>query len=787
MRANPAGSLPCKARFAGAALASLMIATLPSAAFAQAAPSADPLAGKVGKTVAETHAPTWPTLPRAPRGAPNVIVILTDDVGFGVSSTFGGPVPTPTMDALAQRGLRYNRFNTTALCSPTRAALLTGHIPQNVNMGNVSNLPTGFDGYTTVIPKDSATIAEVLKENGYNTAMFGKGHITPEWEMSPAGPYDRWPTGLGFEYFYGFLSADTSMWNPAIVENTRPVEAPHDDPSYFFEKDMADHAIRWLREQKAAAPGKPFFIYYAPGLAHTPHHAPKEWLEKFRGRFDAGWDKLREETWRRQKRDGVIPADAKLTPRPDALKAWDSFDAEHKRVYARLAEAYAASVAYSDAQTGRVIDAIRQLGQLDNTLVIYIQGDNGASAEGGPDGLSYEQSKITGRSEPFSELSGNIDKIGGPLLYNHMPAAFAWAFNAPFPWWKQIASQAGGVRNGMVVSWPAKIAGSGLRSQYAHVSDVMPTILEATGVAMPDAVGGVKQKPLDGISFAYSFNAPAGPSARRQQIYEMMENFGIYKDGWMAGTLPKRAAWDATPTADRKTSIGPDQRQWTLFDMDHDFSTAVDLAKAQPDRLKAMQELFWSEARKNNILPIHDYGQGVEGKPSLGAGRREFTYWPGLTRMNEDAAPHTIGHSFSISARVDLPSAAEHGVLITQGGRFGGWAFYLKDGKPVFHYNAVGLDQFKVAAAAPVAPGKHLLTAEFAADAPKPGTGGTMTLSVDGVAVASGRIGRTVMSWISHTEGMDVGEDTVTPINGDYTIAGSRFSGRLDTVTVTIR
>lgn len=773
-----------KSRLASALSLGALI--MPSLVAAQDTAPAAP-ADQVGRTVAETHAPRWPRSPEAPKGAPNVLVILTDDVGFGVTSPFGGPVPTSTFEALAQNGLRYNRFNTSALCSPTRAALLTGRTPHNVNMGNVTNIPTGYDGYTSVIPPSAATVAEVLKQNGYNTAMFGKNHLTPEWQQSAAGPFDQWPTGLGFEYFYGFLSADTSMWEPSIVENTLPRDFPRDDPDYFFEKDMADHAIRWMRTQQAAAPDKPFFMYYAPGLAHAPHHAPPEWLAKFRGKFDAGWDKLREETFLRQKRMGIIPPDAKLSPRPDALPAWDSLSADQKKVSARLMEAYAASVAYSDYQTGRLIDAIRETGEFDNTLIVYIQGDNGSSAEGGPDGLLYEQSTITGRKESLDEKLAHIDEIGGPRLYNHFSAAWAWATNSPFPWWKQVASQAGGVRNGMVVSWPRGISDKGaVRSQYAHVSDIAPTILEAVGIESPRMVKGVAQQPMDGISLAYSFRQASAPSARRTQIYEMMENFGIYKDGWMAGTLPKRTAWQAGAAGDRKLSVGPNDRQWSLFNLDKDFSTANDLAASNPAKLKEMQDLFWAEAAKNHILPIHDYSQGAEGRPSLGASRTSFTYRPGADSIAEDAAPHTLGRSFRIDADVTA-GPGTHGVMIAQGGRFGGYSFYLKEGRPVFHYNAVGADQFTVAAAEALSEGKHTLSAEFAADRPVQGTPGTVTLFVDGKPVASGRVGRTVGGWLSHTEGLDIGLDRITPVSPDYTAPGSVFSGELSEVRVTTK
>lgn len=742
---------------------------------------------RVGRTVADSHPPEWPAAPQAPKGAPNVLVILTDDIGFGTTSAFGGPVQTQAFDALAKEGVRYNRFNTTALCSPTRASLITGRMPHNVNMGNVTNLPTGYDGYTTVIPKSAGTVATILKENGYNTAMFGKSHLTPDWEMSPAGPFDRWPTGLGFEYFYGFLSADTSMWNPNVYENTRPVDLPPNNPAYHFDADIADKAIHWLREQQAAAPDKPFFVYYAPGTAHTPHHAPKEWLERYRGKFDMGWDKLREETFRRQKQLGIVPRDAKLTPRPDSLPAWDSLSAEQKRVYARLMEAFAAAVAYSDHETGRVIDEIRRSGEFDNTLIIYIQGDNGSSAEGGMHGLAFEQSTITGRAEDFAELSEHLDDIGGPLMYNHIPAAWAWATNTPFPWWKQIASQLGGVRNGMVVSWPREIAhGGGMRSQYAHVSDIMPTVLDAAGIKAPDVLDGVPQKPIDGISFRYSFAHPSAPSQRRTQIYEMMENFGIYHDGWLAGTLPKRGAWEAGAAGNRRLDLGPDQRQWTLFDLDKDYSTAVDLAKTNPKKLKELQDLFWAEAARNNILPIHDYSEGTQGRPTVGGNRLRFEFLLGLARLNEDAAPHTIGRGFTIDSDVIVPEGGASGVMIAQGGRFGGFAFYFKDGKPAFHYNAVGRDQFGVRSDTPVAAGRHTVSATFAPDERRPGTPGTLTIFVDGKAVASGRIGRTVAGWMSHTEGLDIGRDTITPVSTDYSVADSAFTGTIEKVVVSL-
>ncbi|MGE4430399.1 MAG: arylsulfatase [Sphingobium sp.] len=742
-------------------------------------------AQQVGRTAADSGAPQWPAQVKAPADAPNILLILTDDVGFGASSTFGGPVPTTTFDMLARNGIRFNRFNTTALCSPTRAALLTGRNPQNVGMGNVTNLATGYEGYTTQIPKSAATVAEILRQNGYNTSMFGKSHLTPEWEMSQAGPFDRWPTGLGFEYFYGFLSADANQFEPALVENTSFVEPPHDDPDYILDHDLANRAIGWIQQQKALAPDKPFFMYYAPGTAHTPHHAPKEWLEKFRGKFDMGWDIEREQTFARQKKMGIIPADAELTPRPDGLPAWDSLNADQKRLYARQMEAYAAALSYADHEMGRVIENLRAIGQLDNTMIVYIQGDNGGSAEGGLDGLAYEQSAISGFDESFEFKLANIDKIGTRELYNHYSAAWGWAMNTPFPWYKQVASHAGGTRNGLVISWPGHLtAPEQVRSQYHYVTDIMPTILSAAKVPVPAEVNGVTQKPLDGISMTYSFTQPSAPSERRVQVLEMMENVGIYKDGWMAGTLPKRAAWDVSwDSTNKKLDLTVDERPWVLYNLDKDFSENRDLAASHPEKLTEMKALFWEEAKRNHILPIHDFTQGYEGRPSTIAGHDVFTYYPGLTRANEANVPSTIGRSYQIDADVVIPPEGAKGVLLTQGGRFGGYGFYVNDGQLVFHYNALGPRQYQVRSATQIPAGEHRLTAKFQTDQAKPQSGGKLTLLIDGKVVGNGRIDHTLGGWISHNDGFDVGRDTLTPINDDYAVTDSIFTGELRKVT----
>jgi arylsulfatase len=734
----------------------------------------------VGRTAAESSPPQWPQSPRAPADAPNVIVIMTDDVGFGASSTFGGPVPTPTFDMLARRGLRYNRFSTTAICSPTRASLLTGRNPHNVGVGLVTNLPTGYDGYTSVIPPTAGTIAQVLRARGFNTAMFGKGHVTPEWEQSAAGPFDRWPTGLGFEHFYGFLGADVSMFAPALVRGTTAI-APPQDPSYHFEADMADDAIGWIRQQQSLAPNNPFFIYYAPGAAHAPNHAPPEWLARFRGQFDGGWDVMRQQVFERERALGVIPEGTVLAPRPPELPAWDSLSVDQRRLYARYMEAYAAQLSYSDAQVGRVLDAVRETGELDNTLVIYIQGDNGASTEGRLDGKLFEQSGVNDVSERFGYVLSHIDDIGGPDAYNLYPGGWGWAMNAPFAWYKRIASHFGGTRNAMVISWPRGIReAGGLRQQFHHVSDIMPTILEAAGVEAPAELNGVSQQPLDGVSMLYSFNAAAAPSRRHRQVFEVMQNFAIYDDGWVAASRPVGTPWDAT----RAAPVPLDQRVWELFDTNADFSQTRNLAAAEPQRLAALQDLFWAEAARNNILPIHAPTEGAQGAPSLADGRSSFTYRPGATRIPERAAPPIMRRSFSISAEVVIPEAGASGVLVTQGGRFGGYAFYLIGSRAVFHYNAIGERQYSIRAAQPLAPGRHTLVARFRADSAAPGAGGDVTLLDGRRVIASGRVEATLSAWISHSEGFDVGEDTLTPINTDYTIAQSRFSGTLDRLTV---
>ncbi len=707
--------------------------------------------GHIGRTVGDSTK-DFPQEVKAPKGAPNILLILTDDVGFGASSTFGGPVPTPTMDRLANEGLRYTGFHTTALCSPTRAALLTGRNHHSAATGIIMEGGTGFPGYNTLMPKSVGTFAEVLRQNGYNTAWYGKNHNVPDWHNSQAGPFDLWPTGLGFEYFYGFIGGDTSQWAPAIFENIKPIEPPHDDKNYFFDKDMADKAIERIRLLKSIAPDKPWVTYFAPGTAHAPHHAPKDWIAKFKGQFDQGWDKVREETLARQKRLGVVPQDTKLTERSAGIPAWDSLDADHKKVAAHMMEVYAAALSYCDTQMGRIIDALADQGELDNTLVIYIQGD----------------------------IMRRMDELGGPTTFNHYPIGWAHAMDAPFQWTKQIASHFGGTRNGMVISWPARIRDKGgIRTQFHHVIDIAPTILEAAGLQMPAVLNGVPQKPIEGVSMVYSFDDAKAASTHRTQYFEMFANRAIYNDGWVAATTPPLAPWAVGKT------IGVDDYKWELYDVTKDFSEANDLAAKEPKKLRELQELFWIEAAKNNVLPLDNSKierMNVDNRPSLTRGRGLFTYYAGMTRIPEGSAPSILNKSFKIGAEVTIPAAGAEGVLATQGGRFNGWGFYLLAGKPVFHYNTVGVYRYTVASPDQLSPGNHTILVDFKYDGGL-GKGGTATLMVDGPQVAQGKIERTIPFRISADETLDIGEDTGTPVSEDYQVP-FKFTGDLKKVAI---
>jgi len=744
-----------------------------------------PFGGKIGRTTKDS-VKDFPKMLEAPKGAPNILVILTDDVGFGASSTFGGPIPTPTMDRLAKEGLRYNNFHTTALCSPTRAALLSGRNHHSASTGVISELATGFPGYNSLMSKSAGTFAEILKQNGYNTSWYGKNHNVPDWMTSQAGPFNLWPTGLGFEYFYGFIGGDTSQWNPALFEGTKPIEPALEAKNYFFDKDMADHTINWLRMQQATAPGKPFLAYYATGTAHAPHHAPKEWIAKFKGQFDQGWDKVREETFARQKTLGVIPVDTKLTERSAGIPAWDSLNADQKRVFAHMMEVYAGALSHADHQMGRILETIKAQGELDNTLIIYIQGDNGASGEGGMQGLLNEMTVFNGIPEDMKEVLRRMNELGGPTTFNHYPVGWAHAMDTPFQWTKQIASHFGGTRNGMVISWPARIKDKGgLRTQFHHVIDIMPTILEAAGVDAPTSINGVVQKPIEGTSLVYTFDDAKMPSKHTTQYFEMFGNRAIYHDGWVAATTPGVAPWDSAAEVQGRLPAVLDYK-WELYKVNEDFSEANDLASKEAAKLKELQDLFWTEAEKYNVLPIENSRIDrfdVNLRPSLTRGRDEFTYFPGLVRIPEGAAPDLKNKSYQIKAEVEIPKAGADGMLITHGGRFSGYGLFVLKGKPVFHYNLAGVAHYNIAGKDKLAPGKHTVLFDFKYDGGGLGKGGVGTLLVDGKKVATGRIERTLAFRLSLDETLDCGEDTGTPVVEAYHVP-FKFTGELKKVVI---
>jgi arylsulfatase len=746
-----------------------------------------PFQGTVGRTTAESAAPQWPKPVEAPKGAPNVLVILTDDVGFGASSTFGGPIPTPTLEMLARNGLRFNAFHTVGLCSPTRAALLTGRNHHDVAVGTTEEPVTGYEGYTGIIPKSAGTVAEILKQNGFNTALFGKWHLTPYWEMGQSGPFDRWPTGEGFEHFYGFLTAETDQYHPALWEGTKPIEAPHDDPAYMLDRDLADHAIAWIREQKSLAPDKPFFVYYAPGTTHSPHQAPKDWIAKFKGKFDQGWDRVRDETLARQKAQGVVPANTQLTPRPEFIPAWDSLSADQKAVYAHMMEVYAGALAYSDDQMGRVIEGIRKLGVLDNTLVIFMEGDNGASAEGGPQGQLNDVNFMNGVKEDFATVKQRMDELGSETTNNHYPVGWAHAMDTPFQYFKQIASHLGGVRNGMVVSWPARIKDKGgVRPQFHHVIDITPTILDATGVQAPSVLNGTPQKPFDGTSMVYTFDAANAPSMRRTQYFELVGNRGIYQYGWIAGTEPTGFPWQVLGRA----PYDPDAQKWDLYHLTDDYSEAANLADKEPQKLRDLRELFWAEASRNHALPIHDSSadmvKGLGIRPNPAATRTSFTYYPGMIRIPNALAPNIRNRPFSIAADVEIPDSGADGVLAAHGNRFGGYSLYMLSGKLVFCYNFGDLQRFTIASADKVPAGKHTLLMDFKYDGPGFGKGGRVTLSVDGKPAGQGPVERTLGSLYTLDASLSIGEAVASSVTPDYQVP-FRFTGTLDQLVMTLK
>ncbi|HWR69272.1 MAG TPA: arylsulfatase, partial [Desulfomonilia bacterium] len=744
-----------------------------------------PFKGQIGLSVKDSKS-DFPQPVKAPKGAPNIVIILLDDVGYGASSTFGGPCDTPTLDKLAKNGLRYTQFHTTSISSPTRASLLTGRNHHTVHTGNIMELATGYPGYDSVMGKDTATVAEVLKQKGWNTAWFGKNHNVPDWQNNQAGPFDLWPTGLGFEKFYGFIGAETDQWRPAVFDGTKPVEPYLGNPDYNFDYDLADQAIEWVRAQKAVAPDKPFFLYYAPGATHSPHHPKKEWIAKYKGKFDQGWDKVREETLARQKKLGIVPANTKLTERSRGLPAWDSCNAEQKQLYAYMMEVYAGYLSQTDYNAGRVLDAIDKMGQTDNTLVIYICGDNGASGEGKVQGSYNELAMMNMIPEDYKEVLKQKDNLGTWKTHNHYPAAWAHAMNAPFQWVKTTASHYGGTANGMAISWPAHIKDKGgIRTQWHHVIDIVPTMLEATGTEQPSMVNGVAQKPIEGVSMVYTFDNPKAPSTRHTQYFEVFAHRAIYHDGWLACTTPPYGgAWEDQTKFKRVDVING--YQWELYNVDNDFSEAENLADKYPDKLHDLQLLFYAEAARYNVLPLDDSGterMDPSIRPSLSLGRTEFTYTGPVKRIHEATAPNIRNKSFRITAEVVLPKGGEQGVLVTQGGLSGGFTLAFEKGKPVFYYNMANVAHYSVAAKQALKPGRHTVVFEFIYDGGGLGKGGTGTLSVDGKQAAQGRIEKTVPFRFSLDETFDVGEDTGTPVDLAYDVP-FKFTGTIDRLVI---
>ena len=716
---------------------------------------------------------------KAPENAPNVVIILIDDMGFGAPSVFGGPVPMPTMAQLANNGLRYNRFHTTAVCAPTRVALLTGYNHHSNNMGSITETATAFPGNDSIRPQTITPLAEVLRQNGFNTGFFGKCHEVPSWEISPVGPQDRWPTRSGFEKFYGFLGGETNQYAPTIYDGVTRVEPPI-DPEYHFTVDMTNQAIAWIEFQHALAPEKPFFMYYAPGATHAPHHVPKEWRDKFKGKFDQGWDKLREETLSRQIELGVVPPGTKLAPKPKDIKDWDQLTAQEKKLFARQAEVYAAFAAHTDWQIGRLIDSLKQMGELDNTLLFFIAGDNGASAEGQMNGMYSEMTYFNGIAETVDEMIKHYDQWGDASTYPHMAAGWAVALDAPFSYTKQVGSDFGGTRNGMVVHWPKGISVKGeVRTQFSHVIDVAPTIYEICGVPSPRKVNGIEQNPIEGTSFAYSFANAKAEEQHKVQYFEMFGNRAIYADGWLARTI-HRPAWRSQPLHQLQDDV------WDLFDTRSDFSLANNLAEQYPDKLAALQKKFMEEAEKYHVLPIDDRtlertNAGLVGRPTIMEGRNSMLLHEGMVAMGTDIFIDLRNKGYSITAEVEVGSNS-NGAIVCQGGRFGGLSLLMRDGRPAFAYNYLGLESTLIQADKPIAAGKHTIVYEFVYAGGGPGKGGSSTITVDGNKVAQGDLKRTQPGIFSVDDLADVGVDLGTPVT-DYG-RDSKFNGKIEKVVI---
>lgn len=756
--------------------------------------------GGVIKDTAPQSKPYWPARVVPPKGAPNVLLIMTDDSGYGVPSTFGGVIPTPALDRIAGQGLRYTNFHSTALCSPTRAALITGRNHHSVGFGVIAEQATGFPGYDSFITKDKATIGRILKDNGYRTSWFGKDHNTPAFQASQDGPFDQWPIGMGFEYFYGFVGGDANQWEPNLFRNTTQIYPFLDKPGWNLTTAMADDAIAYMHRINALAPEQPFFVYYVPGGVHAPHHPTPEWIDKISQMhlFDQGWNKLRETIFENQKKLGVIPADAKLTPWPDdLLKKWDALTDDEKKMFIRQVDVFAAYVAYTDHEIGRVIQAVEDMGKLDNTLIIYINGDNGTSSEGTLNGTPNEVAMFNGVTVPVEDqLKYFYDVWGSDKTYNHMAVPWAWAFDTPFSWTKQIASHLGGVRQGMAISWPGHITDKGgIRHQFHHVIDIVPTILEATGVKQPKTVDGIKQSPIEGVSMAYTFDAKnaKAPSTHKTQYFEMFGDRALYHEGWLASTKVMRPPWDMmSPAKDPMTF------PWELYDLNADWTQSTDLAAKHPDKVKQMQALFMQEAKKYQVLPLDTSvaTRMVTPRPSITAGRNVFTWTLPLTGTPNGDAPSILDASYNFKAEVEIPASGGEGMLITQGGRFAGYGFYVLKGKPVFLWNLVDLKRVRWEGPE-LTPGKHVLEFDFTYDGLGMGTlafnnfsgvgrGGTGVLKVDGQAVDTQKMEHTLPFILQWDEALDVGSDTLTGVNDADYKPPFAFTGKIDKITLTI-
>jgi arylsulfatase A-like enzyme len=724
---------------------------------------------------------------KAPKDAPNVVIILLDDLGFGGTSATGSVLKTPHFDKLASTGLLYNQFHTTALCSPTRQALKTGRNHHSANQAKIAEVATSFPGATGMLPNDVAGVGSMLNHNGYSTAAFGKWHETAVWEISPSGPMTRWPNHQGFDEFYGFLGGETNQWSPGVFHNQNQIETP-DDPDYHFMNDIATKSIEWMRFQQALTPDKPFFVYFAPGAVHAPHHVPKSYIDKYKGQFDEGWDVIRERIYENQKKLGVIPPDTKLAAKPGDIKDWKNLSDKEKKLFARQAEVFAAFLDMTDHETGRVIQAIEDMGELDNTLIFYIAGDNGTSAEGLMNGLFNEYTYFNSveKGSDIDFMLQHYDDWGGPTTYPHMSAGWAVCFDSPFTWTKQVASNYGGTRNAMVVHWPDGIKAKGeLRSQWHHVIDVVPTILEAIGVPEPRIVNGTPQRPIEGRSFLYSFNEANAPSRHQVQYFEMFGNRGIYFDGWFAGTVHLKP-WG------KVENKFPDDT-WELYHVAEDFSMSTDVSKQHPDILEKLQNAFINEAIKYKVLPLDDrrqelFNPKLAGRPDLMFGRTSLTLYEGMTGMLENDFINTKNTSFEIESEIESGSKGTNGVIVSQGGAFGGWSFYVKDDILTYVYNYVGIDTYKVKASTKLPKGKSTIKLDFAYEGGKElGKGGTATLFINGKSAGSGKIEATEFSIFSADESASVGVDRETPVSADYTRASSKFNGKIDKVTISLK